>query len=220
MLTKDDLLIQDTLPNIRDISLKLYKEFATDILLNRQFIYYFNDNSKITVEFREWGIYHMLSMQHINGRIGKNKFFEKIDNGLELSYFESNRSLSSRYKREKSRITMFSCIYNSLRNGMAFYIPSGKVKNTKDVELDYIIFNVVDNKGMNIGIRNVGNVHVPITILISKQIDQKKYLDDSEFKLVRKLEIVDEHGNILEEKCYTPNVMSRKSFNVPDCEKI
>ena len=42
MLTKEDLLTQDSKPLLKDISLKLYKEFCTDILLKKRFHYYFS----------------------------------------------------------------------------------------------------------------------------------------------------------------------------------
>lgn len=37
MITKEQLLTLDTLPHIKDISLKLYKEFCVDILFKRRF---------------------------------------------------------------------------------------------------------------------------------------------------------------------------------------
>ena len=33
---------------------------------------------KMNVEFEEWGIYHMLAIQHIDNRIKNNKFFQRI----------------------------------------------------------------------------------------------------------------------------------------------
>lgn len=206
MLTKDDLLVQDTVPNIKDISLELYKDFSLDVLCNREFHYYFNDGSEMAVEFREWGIYHMLAIQHINGQIGKNHFFEKINQGLKLSDFSATKSLANRYKSQKERIAMFACTYHTLRSGMAFYLPSRFVKNTGSVEADYIIFNTVGSKGMNIGIRKVGNIYVPMTVLISKAINQRKYLDESEYKLVRQLTITDKNGNTLDTAGYALTV--------------
>ena len=140
MLTKDELLTQKEKPNIRDISLRLYKEFSEEVLLKQKFIYYFTDGTNIQIEFREWGIYHMLSIQHINGRIDRNKFFQAIDEGLELSSFQENKAINNRFRNQKERITIFSCVYSALKEANAFYIPSGKVKNTKSVKSDYIIF--------------------------------------------------------------------------------
>ena len=82
----------------------------------------------------------MLSIQHINGRIDRNKFFQAIDEGLELSSFQENKAINNRFRNQKERITIFSCVYSALKEANAFYIPSGKVKNTKSVKSDYIIF--------------------------------------------------------------------------------
>ena len=78
MLTKDELLDLNAPPLLKNISLELYKEFSVDYLLPRKFIYHFSDCSKISIEFTEWGIYHMLSIQHINNRIKNSEFFQKM----------------------------------------------------------------------------------------------------------------------------------------------
>ena len=44
---------------------------------------------------------------------------------------------------------MFACTYNTLRKGQAFYIPSGKVKNTNNVEVDYILYRTLYNNSGN-----------------------------------------------------------------------
>ena len=107
MLTKEDLLSQSTLPNISDISLLIYTEFSEQFLMNRKLHYFFTDETDMMVEFREWGIYHMLSIQHINGRIKNHTFFEAVHNGLELSSFEEDRAIKQRYKKHNyiSKIT-------------------------------------------------------------------------------------------------------------------
>lgn len=40
MLTVNDLLIKDKMPTWSDISLKLYKDFSEQYLLNKRFEYY------------------------------------------------------------------------------------------------------------------------------------------------------------------------------------
>lgn len=96
MLTKDDLLVQNTLPHINDVSLKLYKDFSTDILFKRRFHYYFTDGTDIIVEFKEWGIYHMLSIQHIDYNIPRNDFFNRIDSGLSFRDFTVNNGIKKK----------------------------------------------------------------------------------------------------------------------------
>ncbi len=78
------------------------------------------------------------------------------------------------------------------------------MKNTKEVSVDYLIFNVVNNKGMNVGVRFEKDTYIPLTILISKSNNPKKYLEDAKLKLVRKLEIRDENNNILEDHSFVP----------------
>ena len=55
MLTKEYLLMCDTPPNIRDVSLELYKEFAEEYLLDKIFHYTFLDGTELNLEFTEWG---------------------------------------------------------------------------------------------------------------------------------------------------------------------
>ncbi|MCM1049044.1 MAG: hypothetical protein NC433_11545 [Clostridiales bacterium] len=203
MLAKEELLELDAPPLIKNVSLELYKEFSIDYLLARKFIYHFSDGSKINIEFTEWGIYHMLSIQHINNRIKNSEFFQKIDEGLTFDDFRVNDAVKVRFKEQKKRISMFACTYNTLRKGQAFYIPSGKVKNTNSVKVDYILYRILDNNnGMNIGIRQEADKFVPLTILISKQSSLMNYIDVENFKLVEKLEITDMQGNMVETISY------------------
>ena len=83
-------------------------------------------------------------------------------------------------------------------HGTTFFIPSGHVKNTTKVEADYLVFHMTDTKGLNFGLRKVGDIYVPITILLSKVSNPNEYLEDSVQKDVKKLEIIDTDGNILE----------------------
>lgn len=202
MLTKEDLLVQNTIPIVNNISLKLYKEFSEEILLKRKFHYYFEDNSEITVEFREWGIYHMLAIQHINYKIDKEKFFEEIDKGFDLLSFKADISMNNRYKDHKTRIAVFSCIYDSLLNGTAFYLPSGKVKNTSNVKADYIIYNNIDGKGINYGLQKKSSAFV----LIAKSKSATRYLEESKFKLIKRVDVLDENGNIIESRTHNTQV--------------
>lgn len=117
-----------------------------------------------------------------------------------LSYDDA---IKARFKNQKKRISMFACTYNTLRKGQAFYVPSGKVKNTNNVSVDYILYRTLDNNnGMNVGIRQELGKFVPLTILISKQSSLMNYVDVENFKLVEKLEIKDTRGNIIETISY------------------
>ena len=211
MLAKEDLLNLDSTPLLKDVSLELYKEFSLTYLLPRKFIYYFSDGTSMNVEFEEWGIYHMMGIQHIDYRIKNDEFFQKISDGLSFTDFKIDDAIKTRFKAQKKRLAMFACTYNTLRKGQAFYIPSGKVKNTNNVEVDYILYRTLHNNsgnnngnsnGMNVGIRFEDGKYVPLTILISKQSALMDYVDVEDFKLVERLEIIDGLGNIIETISY------------------
>lgn len=207
MLTKEDLLELDSTPLLKNVSLELYRDFSLTYLMPRKFLYHFSDGTTMNVEFEEWGIYHMLAIQHIDNRIKNNKFFQRISEGLSFADFKIDNAMNDRFKKQKKRIAMFACTYNTLRKGQAFYIPSGKVKNTNNVEVDYILYrplqnNGGNNNGMNVGIRLEDGKYVPLTILISKQSALMDYIDIEDFKLVEKLEIFDGSGNIIETISY------------------
>ena len=208
MLVVDDLLKCVVAPNINDVSLELYKEFAEKHLMNRTFFYEFTDGDSISICFTEWGIYHMLAIQHIDSHIKKTSFFSSIENGLSFDTFRSDTKKNLRFKKQKKRITMFACVYNTLINGEIFYLPSGKVRNTADVKVDYIAYDKLTNvaptgatyNGINIGIRIIDDICVPLTVLISTNSNVTEYIDSEEKKIVKRLVIKDEDGNVVFEK--------------------
>jgi hypothetical protein len=178
--------------------------------LPRKFVYHFSDGTSITVAFEEWGIYHMLGIQHIDYTIASDDFFNRIDNGLSFADFKTNEAIKTRFKNQKKRLAMFGCVYNTLRKGHVFYIPSRKVQNTNNVKVDYIIYRTLYNNnnndtGINLGIRFENGKYVPLTILVSKQSSLMNYVDIKDFKLVEKLEIYDDSENIIETLTYALN---------------
>lgn len=206
MLTKEEVLVCDIPPNIREVSLELYKEFAEEYLLDKIFHYTFLDGTEVNIEFTEWGIYHMLGIQHINGKINSNNFFNRISMGLSFADFQKKRSMDNRFKKSKKRITAFACVYNCLKTGTVFYIPSGKVNGTVSVQMEYIVHRKINNisptgftqNGINIGIRKEKGIYTPLTILISKASDLEEYIKTEDLKIVKSLEIKNKSGAIID----------------------
>lgn len=213
MLTKEDLLTQDTKPLLKEISLQLYKEFCTDILFKKRFHYYFTDGTDFIVECREWGVYHMLAIHHIDYTINKEKFFERINNGLTLNDFNANDAIKTRYKDYKERIALFSCLYQTLRYGRVFYLPNREVPNTQKVKCDYLVYRQIDSKGMNVGMKYDDGCLVPMTNLVSRSISLTKYIDTTTPKIVQRLIISNvESGKIEEDILYTDDfILHNKS---------
>jgi len=191
MLTTTDLLTCDSFIDINDISLQLYADFSRSVLLKRQFHYYFTDDTDIIVSFEEYGIRHLLAIHHIDGSVSRDEFFSTIDTGLTLEDLKQTRAMRQRFKQYKPRIRLFSCIYNTLRCGRVFHCPNGKVVNTVEVYMDYILYREIDTKGFNIGMRYENGRYVPLTILVGKEINKQKYIDGTSEKIVTRLIISD-----------------------------
>ncbi len=211
MLTKEELVSQDTKPLLKEVSLELYKEFCEDILFKKRFHYYFTDGTDLIVECKEQGVFHMLAIHHIDYRITRNHFFAEIENGLSLSDFASTPSMNKRYKKYKERIAMFSCIYRVLRYGRVFYVPNKNVPNTGNVKSDYILFRQIDSKGMNIGLKYENGYFMPFTNLISKSSCLDEYISSTTPKIVYKLIVSSiDTGETEEEIIYTDNFIFHK----------
>lgn len=196
MFTTKDLLKQDSMAKWEDISLSLYKEFVETILFKRTFRYYTKNGQTFDVNFKEWGIYHMLAIQHIDNRIKKNKFFSEIDNGLEFGTFRADKMKRARLMDNKDRIRMFACVYQILKAGNCFYVPNGKIPDT-DIEVDYILYKLIDEKGVNVGIRYEDDTYVPLTLLVDRAIDPTITISKLEHIDMEKLEII-ENDTVIE----------------------
>lgn len=46
-----------------------------------------------------------------------------------------DKSINNRFKNYKKRIILFACVYNSMKKGTVFYIPSGKVRRTANIRM-------------------------------------------------------------------------------------
>lgn len=210
MLTKTDLLNNNQYIAMNEISLDLYKDFSEDYLLTRVFDYTFIDDTTATIEFSDFGIYHMLGIQHVDWNIQSNKLFHQIEQGLTFDDFTINPSIKARFKKNKPRMRMFACVYQTLRLGRFFYCPNREVSNTRDVKMDYIIYRNIDGKGNNVGIRKVGDSYLALTILVSKANDPEKYIDKNNLKEVKSLIIKDKaSGEEIEHFIYTNDYITR-----------
>ena len=131
MLHSSELLMIEAMPSWSDISLSLYKEFSERYLLTTVFRYYLENGRIIDVGFTEWSIYHMLGMQHINGKISKTKFFEEIENGLDFDVFMKDKKSRKRLNDFKHRIRMFGCVYQIMKNKKLFYVSENNLRTVR-----------------------------------------------------------------------------------------
>ena len=205
MLTKEQLYNQNTMPEWNDISLSLYKEFSIDCLFGKTFRYYLENQQIIDVQFKEWAMKHLWAIHHIDSKIDKNKLFEDIDNGLNISHFRGTPAMRKRLNDNKDRIRIFACIYQIMKTGSVFYVENGKLSGT-DIRIDYIKSKSISGKGVHLGMRYEEGVYVPLTLLIDRAINPTKTVEKLAEIKVQKLEII-ENEKIVEniEYYYTKN---------------
>ena len=78
MLQVDELLELSEMPSWSEIRLKLYRDFANKYLIPTCFRYYLANEKVLEIHFTEWGIYHMLGIQHIS----RSQFLNEVINPL------------------------------------------------------------------------------------------------------------------------------------------
>lgn len=92
------------MPEWKDISLSLYKEFSIDCLFSKIFRYHLENQQIIEVQFKEWAMKHLWAIHHIDSRIDKNKLFADIDNGLSISHFRATPAMRKRLNDKTKRL--------------------------------------------------------------------------------------------------------------------
>ena len=197
MLEAKNLLSLTSMPHWHEISLKLYKEFSEKYLIPTIFRYYLENGKIINVKFTEWSIYHMLAIQHIDGKISNEDFFNKISNGLDFDYFSKNPKLRKRFYDFKHRIKLFACTYQIMKNQNIFYSKKGMINATL-IQTDYVKYALINGKGTSIGIKYINGDYVAFSILVDRSKNPTKSIDGLEKINILKLEIV--RGNVIIEK--------------------
>lgn len=196
MLQVDELLELSEMPSWSEISLKLYRDFANKYLIPTCFRYYLANGKVLEIHFTEWGIYHMLGIQHINGKISNINFFKCIEEGLDFTDFTRKNGMRKRFYDMKHRIRSFACVYQIMKNKDIFYVPNNTVPKTSII-VAYIKYGLIDGKGVNIGIRKMDGKYIPYTVLIDRSSHSSSTIDKLVSVKINKLEIY-RNGKMIE----------------------
>lgn len=202
MLTKEQLYNQNAMPEWKDISLSLYKEFSIDCFFSKTFRYHLENRQIIDVQFKEWAMKHLWAIHHIDSRIDKNKLFADIDNGLSISHFRATPAMRKRLNDNKDRIRMFACVYQIMKTRAVFYVENAKLSGT-DICIDYIKRKSISGKGVHLGMRFEGGIYVPLTLLIDRTVNPTKTVEGLVEIKVQKLEIIENEKIIETVECYS-----------------
>lgn len=152
MITSNDLLEVNSISNIGDISLKLYKNFFESFLCKRVFLYSLGDGTQVKLLFDETNLLHILGAQHILGKRYKaTKFNSQIVDGT-MTFQELERRNSIVFNDYTDRFLNFSNLYHVLTNCTMIYFDKdtyNKNRNSSEeslMDFSYILYEDLNNK--------------------------------------------------------------------------
>lgn len=201
MLTKQDLLTQNKIPEISDITLKLYVEFFEENLHGKIYEYKLNNGWNIKLKLDKSRVHHLLGIQHIDNTIDKNTFIDDIKDGkVTISMLKDNNGKKRRFNDMKDRILMFSCIYYLLEHCFCFYVPTGIVPNSR-VPADFLLFNLVSEKGLQLAVKkNKDNEYYKtMSLMPSRAANNDKYIKGLDEFIVIQINIFDKDNKLVKE---------------------
>lgn len=158
MLTQNDLLSINSISNIKDVSLGLYKIFFDDILCKRLFIYSLEDGSEVKLAFQEPHLLHILGIQHILGRNYKaTKFNDEIKSGI-MTFEELEKRNNIVFNDFTDRFLNFSNLYHVITNCSMIYFDKKTYEKNKSsnqsslMDFSYILYKDLENKKIHAGL--------------------------------------------------------------------
>lgn len=198
MLTIDEMLNNNNINDINNVSLKLYKEFFSDVLCNMIFEYLTIDNESIKIEFKDTQFMHILGAQHILGdKFKASKFNEQIDNG-KMTFEELSKRNQNKFKDDLDRFLGFSNIYYVLTNCDAIYFDKqiykkSVIPNRKtSMDFKYILFQDSYSKKLHLGLDtfNKGRNYYVKSLLVTSELNDK-YLKNQKPLLITNIKVID-----------------------------
>lgn len=70
---------------------------------------------------------------------------------------------------------MFACVYYVLLNGTIFYLPNKRVRNTAEVEMDYIVYQKLENISPH-GITYNGILKISPSLFCEQNPEERAFL--------------------------------------------
>lgn len=188
----------NSMSDINNVSLELYKDFFVNVLCNRIFKYTTIDNEEITLIFNESEFMHILGAQHILGkRYTGTKFNKEIDNG-NMTFEKLQERNSRQFTDYINRFLGFANIYYVLTNCEAIYFDKNTYENNTDPKKDsklnykYILFQDLYSKKLHIGLDtyNRGRFYYVKSLLVVSEINNK-YIKNQEPLYISNIKVID-----------------------------
>jgi len=209
MLTKIQLLTQNEMPKLLDISLLLYIEFFEENFHGKIYEYKLNNGWIVKLIMDKSRIHHLLGIQHIDLKsINKKTFIDDIKNGtITIDVLRDRKGKKDRFNDMKDRILMFSCLNYLLENCTYFYVDTGKVPKSM-VPADFLLFNKISEKGVQLAIeKNKDNeFYKAVSLLVTRAASYDKHIADLDNYQVVELNIFGHNNKLIKNIDYSTEV--------------
>lgn len=201
MLSVQDLIDINYIPDENDISLQLLVDFYEQYLCKRIFIFKLKNNKIVKLFFRDPSeIFHISGIDHIYDDVpmdGK-RFLQGIKNGnIDLTAVEKVNSPA--YKDYITRICSMACIDTIIKKCEYLWYPDGKIPDST-IQVKYLLLKGLDGKNLHLGIDTYkeNRPYFSRTLLVTEGNTAEKFIGKADERLrVTKLEIRDKDNNDL-----------------------
>ncbi len=217
MLTQNDLLSINSISNIKDVSLGLYKNFFDDILCKRLFIYSLEDGGEVKLAFQEPHLLHILGIQHILGRNYKaTKFNDEIKSGI-MTFEELEKRNNIVFNDFTDRFLNFSNLYHVITNCSIIYFDKKTYEKNKSsnqssfMDFSYILYKDLENKKIHAGLDtfNKGRSFYCKSLMITSAQNNKIIYEQKPIAITNIRVIDKKNNNILYNKSVSnTNIMA------------
>lgn len=218
MLTINDLINIQYIPQLSEISLSLLVDFYEQYLCKRIYIFELVDGRRLKLFFKGTSeIFHISGIDHIYDNIPMDgtHFVEGIKNKtIDFTVLENiNRAAFTDYT---DRIRSMACIDTILKNSEYLWFTNGKIPGST-IKVKYLLLKGLDSKNLHLGIDTYkeGRPYFSKTLLVTEGNLKSKYVNMADARLrVASIEILDKDTNTVLERIERLAAMDRAAKEI------
>ncbi len=187
MLTVNDLIDIEHIPETNEVSLQLLIEFFESYLNNNVFVFYLANGKTIKIVFKDaTEVFHLTGITHImiNNPYKKSKLFiEKAKNGS-ITFDSLEKMNPNAYRNYNKRIMSTFCIDTILKCSEYLYFSEGQLPNSQ-VKVQYLLFKGIGDNYLHLGIdtHNNGKTYYAKTLLVTENTSKEKFINRADDRI-------------------------------------
>lgn len=196
MLSLNDLININKIPEESDISLKLLLDFYEQHLGGKVYKFTLGNDDVVKLIFKDTSqVFHLIGANHMYDKkfMDGTKFATEIraDN---ITLESLKKSFPKQYKDYVDRIRSVFCTDSLLKKCECLKFNSGQIPESK-IKVKYLIIRAFGDVNLHLGIdTHKGQPYYPKTLILASGNTREKYIDKADEKIsIKKLEIIDIH---------------------------